>query len=57
MRREIDGMKADKLSQRQIIKELNRNKHKAVPGKAWLQMQLQQVIARLKTTSLAKQSR
>ena len=34
MRREIDGMKADKLSQRQIIKELNRNEHKTASGKA-----------------------
>ena len=34
IRREIDGMKADKLSQRQIIQELNRNEYKAAPGKA-----------------------
>ena len=47
MRREIDGMKADEVSQRQIIKELNRNKHKTATGKAGgAQTQLQQVIAR-----------
>ena len=54
MRREMDGMKAEKLSQRQIIKELKRNEYKVAPGKAWSQMQLQHAIVRMKTSSPTK---
>lgn len=51
MRREIEGMKADKLSQRQMVEELKRNGHMTVTGKAWSLTQLQRVIARLTATS------
>lgn len=54
MRREIEGMKADKLTQRKMVKELNLNGHKTVMGKLWSLTQLQRVIARL-TDNYAQQ--
>lgn len=47
MRREIEGMKADQMSQRQMVVELRRNGHLTVTGKAWSLTQLRRVITRL----------
>ena len=54
MRHEIEGMKKESLSQRQMVAELNRKGFVTVTGKTWSLAQVQRVIARLAATSASQ---
>lgn len=52
MRREIDGMKAEGLFQRQMLLELNCNVHRAASGCILTQIHLRRVLKRLEEISV-----